>query len=174
LIGELGTKDCTELYAAAYNLHWALLWRARHPEGARNFCSCTMAESLFCYCLITNSNSAESFQAILCAKLHEKDYPDIIKSVAGVVFLGTPHRGSNSQPKASLIATIASAVHCGVQSSLLKAVEKDSEMLADLLQDFTRTANIESIPLFCFFEQYKSDIGKVLTHKGSLWLTYKV
>ena len=66
-----------------------------------------------------------------------------------------------------MIASIASAVSLGEHSSLLKAVEKDSEMLADLLHDFTRTANTMSIPLFCFFEQHKSDVAKVLRFKGS-------
>jgi hypothetical protein len=104
------------------------------------------------------------------AKLHEENYPSIIRSVAGVVFLGTPHRGSNSQSKASVIASIASAVSLGEHSSLLKVVDKDSEILADLLHDFTRTANTLSIPLFCFFEQHKSDVTKVLKFKGSKML----
>lgn len=85
----------------------------------------------------------------MSAKLHEEDYPCIIRSVAGIIFLGTPHRGSNSHSKASVIANIASAVSLGEQSSLLKAVEKDSEMLADLLQDFThRQYHIDSSILF--------------------------
>jgi len=106
-------------------------------------------------------------QALVSAKLHEEDYPCIVRSVAGIIFLGTPHRGSNSQSKASLIASIASAVSLGEHSSLLKVVEKDSEMLVDLLHDFTRTVNTISIPLFCFFEQHKSDIAKILRFRGS-------
>ena len=101
-------------------------------------------------------------QALVSAKLHDEDFPCIVQSVAGIVFLGTPHRGSKSQSKASVIATIASAVSFGEQSSLLKFVEKDSEMLADLLHDFTRTVNTISIPLFCFFEQHKTDIAKII------------
>ncbi|MCJ1472419.1 hypothetical protein MMC13_001067 [Lambiella insularis] len=106
-------------------------------------------------------------KALVSAKLHEEDYPNIIRSVAGVIFLGTPHRGSNSQSKASVIASIASAISYGEHSSLLKVVEKDSEMLADLLHDFTRTVNTVSIPVFCFFEQHRSDVGKILKFKGS-------
>ena len=113
-------------------------------------------------------------QALVSAKLHLEDYPDVIKATAGVIFLGTPHRGSNSQSKAAVIATIVSALGCGENSNLLKAVEKDSEMLNDLLHDFTRTVNIAAIPLFCFFEQHKSDIAKVLKPKSFLTPTYKV
>ncbi|KAL8833814.1 MAG: hypothetical protein Q9170_004074 [Blastenia crenularia] len=109
-------------------------------------------------------------EALVMAKLHEEDYPSIIRSVAGIIFLGTPHRGSNSQSKASVIASIASAVSLGEHSSLLKVVDKDSEMMADLLHDFTRTVTTISIPLFCFFEQHKSDITKVVRFKGSRML----
>ena len=113
-------------------------------------------------------------KALLSAKLHQTNFPGIFDSIAGVVFLGTPHRGSSSQSKASLIATIASSVGYGEQSSLLKAVEQDSEVLTDLVYDFASTANATSIPLFCFFEQHKSDVAKLLKPKASLaWPTYK-
>ena len=112
----------------------------------------------------------------MSAKLHEEDYPSVIRSVAGVIFLGTPHRGSKSQSKASLLASIAASVALGEHSSLLKVLDKESEILADLLHDFTRTVNTVAIPLFCFFEQHKSDIAKVLKFKGSKMLmpTFKV
>ncbi|KAI4194041.1 MAG: hypothetical protein LQ346_003773 [Caloplaca aetnensis] len=109
-------------------------------------------------------------KALVSAKLHEEDYPSVIRSVAGVIFLGTPHRGSNSQSKASVLASIASSVALGEHSNLLKVLDKDSETLADLLHDFTRTVNTIAIPLFCFFEQHKSDIAKVLKFKGSKML----
>ena len=117
--------------------------------------------------LFQKISDVEFEQALVSAKLHEEDYPCVIRCVAGIIFLGTPHRGSNSQSKASVIASIASAVSCGEHSSLLKAVEKDSEMLADLLHDFTRTVITISIPLFCFFEQHKSDVAKILKFRGS-------
>lgn len=101
-------------------------------------------------------------QALVSAKLHEEDYPFVIKSVAGIVFLGTPHRGSNSQSKASVIASIASSVALGEYSSMFKVLDKDSEILADLLHDFTRTVTTIGIQIFCFFEQHKSDVARVL------------
>lgn len=111
-----------------------------------------------------------SLQTLVSAKLHEEDYPAIIRSVAGVVFLGTPRRGSNSQSKASVLASIASSMALGEHSNLLKVLDKDSEILADLLHDFTRTVNTVAIPLFCFFEQHKSDIAKVVKFKGAKML----
>ncbi|KAG8531939.1 uncharacterized protein KY384_003575 [Bacidia gigantensis] len=112
-------------------------------------------------------------KALISAKLHDTDFPGVVQSTAGVIFLGTPHRGSKSQSKAAVIAAIASAMGCGEDTSLLKAVEKDSEMLHDLLYDFTRTVNTASIPLFCFFEQHKSDISKIVKPRGSFLPAYK-
>ncbi|KAL8882048.1 MAG: hypothetical protein Q9198_000878 [Flavoplaca austrocitrina] len=116
---------------------------------------------------------AQLRMALIMAKLHDGDFPGVIQSAAGIVFRGTLHRGSPSQSKASIIATVASAFNCGEKSSLLRAVEKDSEMLQDLLHDFTRTVDTAAIPIFCFFEQNKSDISKILKPKGSHLPAYR-
>jgi len=74
-----------------------------------------------------------------------------------------------------MIATIASIVGVGEKSQILKSVEKDSDALNDMIHDFTRLANASSIPLFCFFEQHKSDAAKLFKPKGThIWPTYKV
>ena len=63
----------------------------------------------------------------------------------------------------------------GEKSQILKSVEKDSDALNDMIHDFTRLANASSIPLFCFFEQRKSDAAKLFKPKGAhIWPTYKV
>jgi hypothetical protein len=74
-----------------------------------------------------------------------------------------------------MIATIASMVGVGEKSQVLKSVEKDSDTLTDMIHDFSRLANTSSIPLFCFFEQHKSDAAKLFRPKGThIWPTYKV
>jgi len=105
-------------------------------------------------------------KALVDAKLSPEDYPGIITSTTGIIFLGTPHRGSQSQPKAELIATIASAAGLGEKSSLLRTLQPDSEALNDLLYDFSRVVNIASIPLFCFFEQRKSAVAKAIVPRA--------
>jgi len=59
---------------------------------------------------------------------------------------------------AAIIAAMASALGYGEQSNLLNAVERDSNVLSDLLWDFTRVSGICSTPLFCFFEPLTSEI----------------
>jgi hypothetical protein len=53
-------------------------------------------------------------------------------------------------------------MNLGEKSSLLELVKKDSESLRDLLNDFSLIVNTESIPLFCFFEQYRSNVTAVV------------
>jgi hypothetical protein len=102
-----------------------------------------------------------TLQAIILAKLHDEDFPDILRYAAGVVFLGTPHKGSRTQSKEAIIANIASMFGQAESKNLLGAVEKDSDMLNDLVHDFTRVVNKAAIPLFCFFEQRKSNLARL-------------
>ena len=120
------------------------------------------------------TNDFFSLQAVVISKLHVEDFPGIAKSLAGVVFLGTPHKGSKWQSPAGVIAAVASTLGLGEERNLMKIVQKDSEMLQDLVQDFTRTANRSSVPLLCLFEQLKSDITKPIKGKNSLIPAYKV
>ena len=79
-------------------------------------------------------------------------------SVVGCIFLGTPFRGTKSQAKASLLAEMAQSVGLGFNSGLLKLLEEGSEMLKDLLSDFSSLARDVNMQIFCFFEQHESDV----------------
>lgn len=118
--------------------------------------------------------SVNILKALVTAKLQCETYLEIINATAGVVFLGTPHRGSKSQSKASIIAAIASAMDLGEKTSILKIVETDSEPLRDLVYDFSLTVNTVSIPLFCFFEQRATDVAAILRPKKWYHLKYEV
>jgi hypothetical protein len=82
--------------------------------------------------------------------LHDEDFLNILRCIAGIVFLGTPHKGSATQSKAAIIVSIASMFGQAEPTGLIKVVEKDSEMLNDLIHDF------------CFFEQRKSNLARMM------------
>ena len=105
-------------------------------------------------------------KAMLSAQLRQTDYPNLITSVVGCVFLGTPFRGTRSQTKATLLATMAESVGLGVNSGLLRLLEEGSETLKDLLSDFSALARETNIQIFCFFEQHASDMVNLI-FKGS-------
>lgn len=75
---------------------------------------------------------------------HENDkfYSEVIKSIIGVAFLGTPHRGSGSASLASVFATIinicVATASVGMRSrtaraDLLDHLSYNSDVLQDLL-----------------------------------------
>ena len=101
-------------------------------------------------------------KAILTAKLHATEYDNMLMSLAGCVFLATPFKGTKSQKKAAVVAKMSQAVGVGTESSLVKLLADDSETLRDLLQDFSILARDTNMRLFCFFEQHKSNLMKLL------------
>lgn len=115
--------------------------------------------------LLTNGIINGCSKALLTAKLHQSEYPNIFTSVVGCVFLGTPFQGTKSQHKASVLAEMAQTVGLGMNSGLVKLLEEDSQTLKDLLDDFVALAKEASMRLFCFFEQHESDMMKLL-HKN--------
>jgi hypothetical protein len=110
-------------------------------------------------------------KAVIAAKLHAKDYPSISRAVSGIVFLGTPNRGSGSQSKAAVIAAIAAMTGFGERSSLLSMLERDSEPLRDLFSDFVRLAVNDAISLTCFFELHKSRVADIVIPRSMRWLS---
>lgn len=67
-----------------------------------------------------------------------------------------------------VLAEMAETIGMGTPSSLLKVLEKDSEILTSLLEDFALLARDAQIRLFCFFEQEKSDLVGLFV-KGLSW-----
>ena len=78
----------------------------------------------------------------------------------GVVFLGTPHRGTKAAKWGSVVATSAKALGFSTEDSILKNLQEDSESSRDLLYEFTLWANRASLRVVCFFEQHETDYGK--------------
>lgn len=57
---------------------------------------------------------------------------------------------------------MAETVGMGAPSSLLKLLEKDSDVLIRMLDDFVNLSTEAQIRVFCFFESDKSDLAAVL------------
>jgi hypothetical protein len=97
---------------------------------------------------------------LVSANSYGSDFQYLAQSTVGIVFLGTPHRGSHSATWADVVATSAKALGFGFEDSILKDLRVDSENLRDLLYQFTLWANRIKLPLVCFFEQHETDYGK--------------
>lgn len=148
------------------HLYRTLFWRHNHGEGLW-----PLALSL---CLArTIIDVIGNAKATISASLHHEDYEGIIASMAGVIFLGTPHRGSGSQSWARLIGGVAAKFGLG-KPGIVDIIESNSTALRDQLYDFALVVNRKTIPLFCFFEQHESDISKIVVPKPLQLVKYRV
>ncbi|KAJ6780463.1 hypothetical protein PWT90_01829 [Aphanocladium album] len=103
-------------------------------------------------------------QAIVSASRHRSEYLSIAESTIGVLFMGTPHRGSRAASWGALIATLAPP---GIvtEDRLLRDLKALSDSQADRLRDFSHWLFSESVQVVCAFEQlvtdYSSRVGVV-------------
>lgn len=100
-------------------------------------------------------------EAIIHSSLQAKDYPGILDSIAGVVFMGTPHRGSRSATQAQHLANIINIVTLGsgVRKELLKTLETSSRELETISRHATQL--LKNFPIISFYER-KPLIGSSL------------
>lgn len=151
---------------------------AQHPSGiAAQFLSALSGMRvefprrplvLICHCF----GGIAIQRAIIEAKIHSDDWlvvprsaerepRDIVDCVAGIVFLGTPFRGSQAQTYAKMIGTIWSYMERG-NSKIYDLTEPNSQEQRDQLNNFVRIVNRQAIPICCFYEQHKSDLGRII------------
>ena len=73
----------------------------------------------------------------------------------GVIFLGTPHRGSDLTPFAASVANILKAGGKRVNKEILQLLNRNSEILADVEETYAvwLRRNSSRFDLTCFFEE---------------------
>ncbi|VUC31149.1 unnamed protein product [Clonostachys rosea] len=104
-------------------------------------------------------------RALNLAKMRQEKYPGLFDSSVGVVFLGTPHRGSQSFTRESaLLAAIAASSDLSkhLETSVLDTMTSDTGSLLDVSDDFITLCMDGGPKISCFFEQRSSKLGKVV------------
>lgn len=95
-------------------------------------------------------------------------------SVKGMMFLGTPHAGSDKQKWADIGTSCVKFFKDDVNKEVLEILAKDSTMLAHLGEEFPRYLQLRNqkqqdglneaggkIEVICYFEENKSMVGVV-------------
>ncbi|GJD05085.1 pfs domain-containing protein [Colletotrichum higginsianum] len=96
-------------------------------------------------------------QALLHASDEDK-YKGFLEATAGVVFLGTPLRGTKWQPFLDSLAQLMAPA--GSHRGVTKELGFDGPELRDRLHRFCRLRNRLSMPVSCFFELFETDYGQ--------------
>jgi hypothetical protein len=81
-------------------------------------------------------------QALILAHEAQEFYGHVLRSTKGMVFLGTPHRGSDLVPWSLLLSNLINAASLGlaVRKELLRNIDRDSEALMEISRQFVHRA----------------------------------
>lgn len=112
---------------------------------------------------------------VLIEAYHHQQFIDVYKYTSGIVFLGTPHRGSSS---ASLALTLAKIVRVGpgalrVNQDLLREVQRNSEQVDEINQKFAHVIfKSQSLLIGSFYETYATKPFGIIAERSSAILNF--
>ena len=88
--------------------------------------------------------------------------------ILGIAFLGSPNRGSTAATTGSNITYLGKKFGLGTEDKILKDIQKDSDTLFELRNNFVRWLKKSNVLINCMFEQQKTGVivGK---RKVSIW-----
>lgn len=93
--------------------------------------------------------------------MHIKHLHSVFVSTYGILFLGTPHNGSDKAKMArvpqKLLGSLAPSKAVDTSDQLLNALEEGSETLQNVTDQFAPL--MKQFHVFFFWEQQKSDLG---------------
>ena len=84
--------------------------------------------------------------------IHQPQYLNIYSSTKGIIFLGTPHRGSGSAGWGLLASNLAKVALQGPNERILKGLTVNSELLENLMQVFLQMLEDGNFQIHSFFE----------------------
>lgn len=111
--------------------------------------------------IILKETLRRSFQA----KAYEEDLRAIYDNTRAIIFMGTPHRGSQYAPWGILARNIVKAVGFDTNDRLIRDLKVDSAILDLLAEDFSKILNENQITAFTFLEAQGPKGFRGLNHK---------
>ena len=88
---------------------------------------------------------------------HGSDFRDVRLSLAGIIFLGAPHQGSNAAEYGVWLARAA-----GRDITLLESLKRNSITLSEVASDFEKSYGAET-DIVCFYEHENASYGPLET-----------
>src|SRR6266480_7192678 len=107
---------------------------------------------------------ADSFQALILAsqvqptnasRSEHENHRDILSAVAGIIFLGTPHRGTNFSFWGQIKGLWGTMRSVSTHAELISILKADSVMITYLQEEFGSLcldSRLSGLKLFCYYE----------------------
>lgn len=67
---------------------------------------------------------------------NERIFQHVKVATYGIIFLGTPHRGSHYANIGTAVANVIKLTYPGIETQIIESLRKDSFVLRDLADDF--------------------------------------
>ena len=94
---------------------------------------------------------ADFRQALIMAHNKQIAYSEILDRTAGLIFMGTPHRGSDTAKWASMLKEMFNVVGAGSHTHLLADLKRQSRTLIQINSDFVERA-VKFQQILSFYE----------------------
>lgn len=106
-------------------------------------------------------------QALYSAAMEGSKYSFVRQTAVGVVFLGTPFKGTTAYRKAQWLIAYGGLMGEKTSVALIKDLDDGTGVLNDLVDDFARSANTKGyrLPMHCFFETKATNLSKKVLPK---------
>jgi hypothetical protein len=94
-------------------------------------------------------------------------YSFIRRVNAGVIFLGTPFKGTAAHAKAQWLTTYSRLKGERTSLALIRDLENSTGVLDDLVREFALSSRTEDyyLPIYCFFETEPTNLSKKVLPK---------
>lgn len=106
-------------------------------------------------------------QALFQARI-ESQYQSITENTVGIVFLGTPHRGSDKADYGKILANVATSVMNKPKPRLISALQSNSDSLMRLTSDFRH--QLPNYKVVSFYETKPITMFSTLVSRGFRYL----
>ncbi|CAG8983150.1 hypothetical protein HYALB_00014076 [Hymenoscyphus albidus] len=109
-------------------------------------------------------------KALLKAQYYKDEWPGIFESTTGLVFFGTPFRGSEGMKQSEMLEAAQREYNEDqIQTEVLRVLEPGNEFLQDLVDSFCKTrSQANKARVTCFFEMKASNVGAVVGGQGRI------
>ena len=106
-------------------------------------------------------------QALNSAAGQGSSYSFVRRVTVGVVFLGTPFKGTAAHTKAQWLTTYSDFRGEKTSFALIKDLDRSTGVLDDIIQEFARSSKTKDyyLPIYCFFETIPTNLSKKVLPK---------